>query len=131
MRPNVEVKYLVALLLLTPIAVGCQLSKLTFGRFANNDGSNTQRVVLADAAQTTLDPSVDVTANNRSSELLAGDRSAINSASKRIDGSMTSALNNDVPVDEYNFSSHGAANYRTVAKVVPSKAGGCSSGCSH
>jgi hypothetical protein len=57
--------------------------------------------------------------------------SAIQSASKRIDGSVAMTLNGEVPLDQYNSGSRNAANYPTRAKIVPSSSNACASGCSH
>lgn len=129
MRLHEAKSCLIAVSMLALACSGCQVTKGTFGRLTKTDLFGGTGDTPADVAQATVkDGSPD---KSQSLDLRTQDRLAIESASKRIDGSVGSALRNEVPIDEYNYSSHGAASYRTVAKVAPSKSAGCASGCSH
>jgi hypothetical protein len=129
MRLHEGKSHLIAVSMLALACSGCQVTKGTFGRLTKTDLNDSRGDPPAGVAQA----SVKEASPNEPQGLdqSSQDRLAIESASKRIDGSVISALRNDVPIDEYNHSSHGATNYRTVAKVAPSKSGGCASGCSH
>lgn len=59
------------------------------------------------------------------------DNSAIEAASKRIDGSVSMALSERVPLDQYNSGSRNAANYPARTKVATSASNACTGSCSH
>lgn len=127
MKPYINSNGVFTAIALALACSGCAVAKGKLASIAKTDtlsGSTTSEISQAMA----LDNPEDGRAN---ADQEGQDLLAIQSASKRIDGSVESALRNDVPIDQYNYSSHGAANYPAVTKVVPSKAGGCSSGCSH
>jgi hypothetical protein len=110
----------VALLLVVAATTGCQWNK-----------SMTRRSDLAAMAKPAAQET-DGTANGESRLKSARlNDSAIEAASKRIDGSVAMTLNGEVPLDQYNSGSRNAANYPAHTKVVPSSSNACASGCSH
>ena len=110
----------VALLLVVATTTGCQWNK-----------SMTRRSDLA-AMATPPAQETGGTANGESGLKSARlNDSAIEAASKRIDGSVAMTLNGEVPLDQYNSGSRNAANYPARTKVVPSSSNACASGCSH
>jgi hypothetical protein len=111
----------VALLLVAASTAGCQWNKSLARR--NDVAALTTTPATSEADGTT--------SAKGGLESVSLDDSAIQSASKRIDGSVTMTLNETVPLDQYNSGSRNAANYPTRAKVVPSSSNACASGCSH
>ena len=110
----------VALLLVAATTTGCQWNK-----------SMTRRSELAATATPTANESGG-TANGESGLESANlNDSAIQAASKRIDGSVAMTLSGEIPLDQYNSGSRNAANYPARTKVVPSSSNACASGCSH
>ncbi|MBL9165638.1 MAG: hypothetical protein JNL18_23140 [Planctomycetaceae bacterium] len=110
----------VALLLVSASTTGCQWNK-----------SMTRRSDLAAIATPAANESGGTTSAENGLASANLNDSAIQSASKRIDGSVAMTLNGEVPLDQYNSGSRNAANYPTRAKVVPSSSNACASGCSH
>jgi hypothetical protein len=111
----------VALLLVAASTTGCQWSKSMMRR-------NDPAAVAPPATNETVGTTPFAESGLESASL---NDSAIQSASKRIDGSVAMTLNGEVPLDQYNSGSRNAANYPTRAKVVPSSSNACASGCSH
>jgi len=110
----------VALLLIPVTTAGCQWNK-----------SMTRRSDLAAMATPTANATGGTTNTESGLESASLNDSAIQAASKRIDGSVAMTLNGEVPLDQYNSGSRNAANYPARTKVVPSSSNACGSGCSH
>ncbi|WP_145430516.1 hypothetical protein [Lacipirellula limnantheis] len=110
----------VALLLVSASTTGCQWNK-----------SMTRRSDLSAIATPAANESGGTTSAENGLASANLNDSAIQSASKRIDGSVAMTLNGEVPLDQYNSGSRNAANHPTRAKVVPSSSNACASGCSH
>lgn len=110
----------VALLLVAATTTGCQWNK-----------SMTRRSELAAMATPAANERGVAAKAESGLESASLNESAIEAASKRIDGSVAMTLNGEVPLDQYNSGSRNAANYPARTKVVPTTSNPCASGCSH